>query len=349
VAKRYEVPIIMVNHAGANADLIFDGASLVINSKGIIKARLPYFREESFTFDLESIDDAGNQPIAEIPGKIELIHHAIVTGIRDYLAKTGQKKVVLGLSGGIDSAVCAALAVEALGKENVTGIMMPSRYSSDHSLTDAVRLAENLGIKWEKIGIDKPIAAFEDTLSDCFRNTKSDITEENIQARARAVILMAWSNKFGNLVINTSNKSEAAVGYGTLYGDMAGALSVLGDVYKTDVWLIARYINRNSEIIPVNSITKPPSAELRENQLDTDSLPPYDILDGILVRYIEQVMDPNEIISDGFDSDLVYRVIRMVNINEYKRYQAPPPLRVSTKAFGSGRRMSLVSGFRYHT
>ncbi|MBE0673522.1 MAG: NAD+ synthase [Bacteroidales bacterium] len=346
-AKHYRVPVIMVNQTGANTDLIFDGASLVIDSNGIIKARLPFFREESFAFDLARLEEIDPSALSAIPEKIALIHDALVTGIRDYLAKTGQKKVVIGLSGGIDSAVCAALAAKALGRENVAGLMMPSRFSSDHSLKDAVDLAENLGINWKKIEIESPSAAFENILSDSFNGTTPNITEENIQARIRAVILMAWSNKFGHLVLNTSNKSEAATGYGTLYGDMAGALSVLGDVYKTDVWQLARYINRHSEIIPVSSITKPPSAELRENQLDSDSLPQYEILDQILVRYIEQVMDPESIIKEGFDSDTVHRVIKMVDTNEYKRYQAPPSLRISTKAFGPGRRIPLVSGYRF--
>lgn len=282
-----------------------------------------------------------------MPGKTELIHNAILTGLRDYLLKTGQKRVLLGLSGGIDSAVCAALAVEAIGKENVTGLIMPSRYSSDHSLNDAVNLAGNLDIKWEKIEIEKTHSGFEEALKHVFVGTTSDTTEENIQARIRAIMLMAYSNKFGYLVLNTSNKSEAATGYGTLYGDMAGAISPLGDVYKTDVYRLARHINRNEEIIPENSITKPPSAELKPDQHDTDSLPPYEILDEILFRYIEQMKDPKSIISEGFDEHTVRTVIKMVNSSEYKRYQAPPAIRVSSKAFGSGRRIPLVSGFSF--
>lgn len=346
-AAKYRLPVIMVNQTGANTDLVFDGASLVIDREGIIKARLPFFREASFTFCTDQINDIDISEITPVPGKSQLIHDAVVTGLRDYLSKTGQKKVLLGLSGGIDSAVCAALAVQAVGNENVTALMMPSRYSSDHSLTDAVRLAGNLGINWEKIEIEKPHKGFEEALKPLFEGTKSDTTEENIQARIRATLLMAYSNKFGHLVLNTSNKSEAATGYGTLYGDMAGAIAPIGDIYKTDVYRIARHINRNEEIIPENSITKPPSAELKAGQKDTDSLPPYDMLDEILFRYIELLRDPQSIIAEGFDEQIVKRVIKMVNSNEYKRYQAPPSIRVSSKSFGSGRRIPLVSGFSF--
>ncbi|MFO7574178.1 MAG: NAD+ synthase [Bacteroidales bacterium] len=346
-AAKYRIPVIMVNQTGANTDLVFDGASLVIDSEGTVRARLPFFSEASFTFCIDKINDINSREITPMPGKAILIHDAVVTGLRDYLFKTGQKKMLLGLSGGIDSAVCAALAVEAVGSENVTGLMMPSRYSSDHSLKDAVKLAGNLGIKWEKIEIEKPHKGFEEALKPVFEGTKSDTTEENIQARIRAILLMAYSNKFGYLVLNTSNKSEAATGYGTLYGDMAGAISPLGDIYKTDVYRIARHINRKKEIIPENSITKPPSAELKAGQKDTDSLPPYEILDEILFRYIELIRDPQSIIAEGFNEQTVKRVIKMVNSNEYKRYQAPPSIRVSSKAFGSGRRIPLVSGFSF--
>lgn len=346
-AARYRKPVIMVNQTGANTDLVFDGASLVIDNQGNIKARLPFFTEASLTICTDEIESIQKSEISPVPGKAELIHDAVITGLRDYLLKTGQKKVLLGLSGGIDSAVCAALAVRAIGSENVTGLMMPSRYSSEHSFSDAVRLAENLGIKWEKIEIEKPHLAFEEALKPLFEGTTGDTTEENIQARIRAVLLMAYSNKFGYLVLNTSNKSEAATGYGTLYGDMAGAISPLGDIYKTDVYRIARYINNDKEIIPENSITKPPSAELKAGQKDTDTLPPYEILDEILFRYIELLRDPQTIIEEGFGEETVKRVVKMVNSNEYKRYQAPPSVRVSSKAFGSGRRIPLISGFTF--
>ncbi|MDX9929510.1 MAG: NAD+ synthase [Bacteroidales bacterium] len=345
-ARKFKVPVIMVNQTGANADLIFDGASIAVNSSGTIIKRLPLFRED---ISLLNFSDLCTPAMAEpepIPGKIQLIHDALVTGIRDYLAKTGQKSVIVGLSGGIDSAVCAALAVEALGPENVAGLMMPSPYSSDHSLTDAIDLALNLGIRWKKIDISKPFAEFGNVLADAFIGTQPDITEENIQARIRAIILMAWSNKFGHLVLNTSNKSEAAAGYGTLYGDMAGALAVLGDVYKTDVYRLASHINREKVIIPSNSITKPPSAELSKNQLDSDSLPPYEILDEVLMRYIEQGKDAEAITREGFDQDIVRKIISLVERTEFKRYQSPPALRISVKAFGPGRRIPLVSGFR---
>jgi NAD+ synthase (glutamine-hydrolysing) len=349
-AAQYKVPVIMVNQTGANADLIFDGASLAIGSDGSIIHRLPFFAEQSLMVSTGELHNNNNKacPTAPaIPEKTELIRMALVTGIRDYMVKTGQKRVLMGLSGGIDSAVCAALATEALGSENVLGILMPSRYSSDHSVKDAAGLAANLGIRWEMIEIEEPFRIFEKILEKPFTGTIPDITEENIQARIRATVLMAYANKHGYLVLNTSNKSEAATGYGTLYGDMAGALSVLGDVYKTDVYRLAYHINRNGEIIPSSSITKPPSAELKDNQLDSDSLPPYEILDQILIRFIEQVKDPSAIINEGFDPGTVHRIIKLVNDSEYKRFQTPPTLRVSTKAFGGGRRMPLVSGYRY--
>jgi len=251
----------------------------------------------------------------------------------------------LGLSGGIDSALVLVLAVRALGKENVRVLLMPSRYSSDHSINDALQLAKNLDIQYEIIPIQPMVDSFEQSLSDVFANLRSDITEENIQARTRGILLMAISNKFGNILLNTTNKSECAVGYGTLYGDMNGGLSVLGDVYKTDVFKMANWINRDSEIIPINTIQKPPSAELRPDQKDSDSLPDYDILDQILFDYIELNLSPDEIIAKGFDESTVLRTVKMVNTNEYKRFQAPPILRISSKAFGFGRRMPLVAKY----
>jgi NAD+ synthase (glutamine-hydrolysing) len=255
----------------------------------------------------------------------------------------GFKKATLGLSGGIDSALVLVLAVEALGKENVRVLLMPSRFSSDHSVNDALQLAENLGIQYETIPIQPMVDSFEQSLSEVFAGLSSDVAEENIQARTRGILLMAISNKFGNILLNTTNKSECAVGYGTLYGDMNGGLSVLGDVYKTDVFKMARWINRDQEIIPENSILKPPSAELRPDQKDTDSLPDYDMLDQILFDYIELNLSPEEIIARGFDEATVLRTVRMVNNNEYKRFQAPPIIRVSSKAFGFGRRIPLVA------
>jgi NAD+ synthase (glutamine-hydrolysing) len=249
------------------------------------------------------------------------------------------------LSGGIDSAVTLVLAAEALGKNNVKAVLLPSKFSSGHSIKDAQDLAKNLGVEHETISIEESFRAIEHSLEPQFRGQLFNLTEENIQARVRAVILMALSNKFGYILLNTSNKSEAAVGYGTLYGDMCGGLSVLGDVYKTQVYELARFINREKEIIPQNSITKPPSAELRPGQKDSDSLPGYDILDKILLQYIEERKGPRELLEAGFDESTVKRILKLVNTNEYKRYQTPPILRVSPKAFGMGRRMPIVGKY----
>ncbi|MGB4327291.1 MAG: NAD(+) synthase, partial [Tenuifilum sp.] len=275
--------------------------------------------------------------------RIERIHNALVMGIRDYFGKLGFTKATLGLSGGIDSAVVLALAAQALDVNNIRVLLMPSQYSSQHSIDDAVELAQKLGVQYDIVSIQPIFESFKNQLSSIFEGRPEDITEENIQARVRGTLLMAISNKFGHLLLNTSNKSEAAVGYGTLYGDMCGALSVLGDVYKTDVYRLANYINRNDEIIPINTIQKPPSAELRPDQKDSDSLPPYEILDPILFAYIEQGLSAEEIVGLGFPSDTVNRTLRLVNMNEYKRYQSPPILRVSSKAFGYGRKMPLVT------
>lgn len=344
-ALKYKTPVISVNQTGANTELIFDGASVVVNEKGEIFKQLPFFEERVETFSIGSIysvnDSLGEKKVQVIP----LIHKAIITGIRDYFAKTGFKKCIIGLSGGIDSAICLCLASEALGNNNVRALLMPSRYSSDHSVKDAVQLSENLNIQYDIISIEKPFTAFEDILAPMFANKKRDITEENIQARTRAVLLMAVSNKFGCIVLNTSNKSEAAVGYGTLYGDMAGGLSVIGDIYKSDIYLLAKHINKEKEIIPINIITKLPSAELSPGQFDSDSLPDYSILDPILYQYIELQKPVERIISEGSDRETVLKVIRMIDFNEYKRYQAPPVLRISSKAFGAGRRMPLAASY----
>lgn len=345
-AKKHSIPVISVNQTGANAELIFDGSSIVINAKGEIFDQLPFFEECIKTYSFEDILTGKTTGSFE-PGKdlSYLIYKALVSGIRDYFGKMGFRQALIGLSGGIDSAVCLCLAADAIGKENVRALLLPSRYSSEHSVSDAVRLADNLGVRYDIISIEKPFSAFEDILRPAFSGKSSDVTEENIQARIRAVLLMALSNKFGHILLNTSNKSEAAVGYGTLYGDMAGGLSVIGDVYKTDVYKLAYYINRDSEVIPQNIITKPPSAELRPGQLDTDSLPEYKILDSILYQYIELQKPVSGIISSGFDQEVVNKVLRLINSNEYKRYQAPPVLRISSKAFGAGRRMPLVAKY----
>jgi len=340
-AIKYQLPIVYANQVGAQTELIFDGGSVYLNKMGEIQEELSYFEEDFRIIDTET-STQNLQPKTEY---IEKIYHALVLGIRDYFTKMGFKKATLGLSGGIDSALVLVLAVEALGKENVRVLLMPSRYSSDHSIEDALQLAKNLDIQYEIIPIQPIVDSFEQSLSDAFVNLPNDITEENIQARTRGILLMAISNKFGNILLNTTNKSECAVGYGTLYGDMNGGLSVLGDVYKTDIFKMANWINRDREIIPFNTILKPPSAELRPDQKDSDSLPDYNILDQILFDYIELNLSPDEIIAKGFDKQTVLRTVRMVNTNEYKRFQAPPILRISSKAFGFGRRMPLVARY----
>ncbi|MCX6301744.1 MAG: NAD+ synthase [Bacteroidia bacterium] len=344
-AAKYDIPVINVNQTGANSELIFDGASMIVSSKGEIIRRLPFFEESVETISSEEISDAVISEGKGSPDHIELIYKALVTGIRDYFAKTNFKSAILGLSGGIDSSLCLCLAAEALGNTNVRALLMPSRYSSEHSVKDAVALAENLGIHYDIINIEKPFRAFEEDLEPLFKGRRPDVTEENIQARIRAVLLMAVSNKSGSILLNTSNKSEAAVGYGTLYGDMAGGLAVLGDVYKTDIYRLADYVNRDREIIPLNTIRKPPSAELRPDQIDTDSLPEYKILDSILYQYIELQKPAERISGEGIDAAAIEKVIRMINSNEYKRYQAPPILRISSKSFGPGRRMPLVAKY----
>lgn len=346
--KRYGIPLFYVNHVGAQTELLFDGGSIVIDGNGEILEEMKYFEEDLRIFDLDEIL-TGSSPrshsISKHTGPIELIHDALVMGIRDYFRKLGFSKAILGLSGGIDSAVTLVLAARALGNENVWAVLMPSQFSTDHSITDAVDLAENLGCRYDIIPISPAFDAMEATLKPIFGELPFDVTEENIQARLRGVILMALSNKFGYILLNTSNKSEAAVGYGTLYGDMNGGLSVLGDVYKTQVFELARHINREKEIIPRNTIIKPPSAELRHGQRDSDSLPDYAILDKILYRYIELRLGPKDLVDQGFEEAMVRRVLWMVNTNEYKRYQTPPILRVSPKAFGMGRRMPIVGRY----
>jgi len=345
-ARKYRVPVFYVNQVGAHTDLIFDGASRVINSKGVIVARLAAFSEEIAFFDLdEVIGSEISKKTAETAERIGMIHDALVLGIRDYFVKMKFTHAVLGLSGGIDSAVTLVLATRALGAENVRVLLMPSQFSSDHSVSDAEQLARNLDVHYDIISIRELYDTFLKYLNPVFKNLPSGIAEENIQARIRGTLLMAISNKFGNLLLNTSNKSEISVGYGTLYGDMNGGLSVLGDVYKTDVYHLATYINSGEEIIPVNTINKPPSAELRPNQKDSDSLPDYELLDRILYNYIELRKSAEEIIAEGFASGVVEKTIHLVNTNEYKRFQTPPILRVSSKAFGFGRRMPLVARY----
>jgi len=344
-AVKYKIPVISVNQTGANTELIFDGASLLVNEKGKIFDQLPFFEEAVNTYSFDEIKSGIISRKYPKIDSVNLIYKALVTGLCDYFTKTGLKSSIIGLSGGIDSALCLCLAVDALGNKNVRALLMPSRYSSDHSVRDAIALATTLQVHYDIINIEKPFRAFEEDLAPLFKGMNQDVTEENIQARIRAIILMAVSNKSGCILLNTSNKSEAAVGYGTLYGDMAGGLSVIGDVYKTDVYRLAAFINRKSEIIPENILRKLPSAELRPDQFDTDSLPDYSILDAILYQYIELQKPASRIIKEGANSDTVLKVINMIDSNEYKRYQAPPVLRISSKAFGAGRRMPLVARF----
>ena len=342
--ERYGIPLFYVNHVGAQTDIIFDGGSIVMSPDGKVYDEMPYFQEDMRIYDLNTVV-VGGRTKEQSKDKIQLIHDALVIGIRDYFQKLGFKKAILGLSGGIDSAVTAVLAADALGSEHVRVLLMPSQFSSDHSVNDACQLAENNGIRYDIIPIQPMYAAFEASLKSQFEGLPFNVTEENIQARVRGTLLMAMSNKFGHILLNTTNKSEMAVGYGTLYGDMCGGLSVLGDVYKTEVYELARYLNRDRERIPLNSIEKPPSAELRPGQKDSDSLPPYDILDQVLFHYIERHCGPRKLVELGFDEALVARILRMVNINEFKREQAAPVLRVSCKGFGMGRRMPIVGKY----
>ena len=368
---RYKVPLFYVNQVGAQTDIIFDGASLVISPNSELYDEMPYFVESVRVYDVADVvrgrnlvdscqltvdsSEALNKlstvnyqlstKYEQPKNKTALIHAALILGLRDYFQKMNLKTAILGLSGGIDSAVVVALAAEALGAHNVRVVLLPSQFSSDHSINDARALAKNLNVQYDIVPIESMFQGYESALALHFLGTTNNITEENLQARIRGTILMAFSNKFGNILLNTTNKSEMAVGYGTLYGDMCGGLSVLGDVYKTEVYDLAHYINRNGEVIPKNSIEKAPSAELRPNQKDSDSLPDYDILDKLLYQYIERRQGPNELIAMGFDEKLVHRVLRMVNINEFKRKQTAPVLRVSPKAFGEGRRVPIVAKY----
>lgn len=342
--QRYNLPMFYVNQIGSQTEIIFDGGSLVVSPDGTVFEEMPYWQEMVKTFDLGEVMQGG-QNIEQVKEKIPLIHDALVLGIRDYFGKLGFKQAILGLSGGIDSAVVAVLACRALGEDNVRGLLMPSQFSSDHSVNDARSLAVNLGMQYDIIPIEPIFTSYMQTLEPHFWGHPFGLAEENIQARIRGMLNMAISNKFGNILLNTTNKSEMAVGYGTLYGDLCGGLSVLADVYKTEVYELANYMNKESIVIPENTIVKPPSAELRPNQKDSDSLPEYDVLDAILFQYIENHQGPNEIIAMGFDEKIVRRALRLVNINEFKRHQAPPVLRVSPKAFGVGRRLPIVGNY----
>jgi NAD+ synthase (glutamine-hydrolysing) len=341
-AQRITAPLLYVNQVGGNDDLLFDGNSCAVSADGELIAQGPGFKAKMTLVDLARPSESTLVPLAE---GVATLRDALVMGVRDYLRKCHFQRAVIGLSGGIDSAVTAALAVMALGCENVRGVAMPSRYSSDHSVADARQLAANLGIRFDVIEIEPIHSAYESQLSPLFAGQGADVAEENIQARARGGLLMALSNKFRALLLTTGNKSELAVGYCTLYGDMAGGLAVISDVPKTMVYQLARFINADAgrELIPANTISKPPSAELKPDQFDQDSLPPYEVLDEILERCEERLETREQIVSAGFEPGVVDRVLRLIRLNEYKRQQAAPGLKVTSKAFGFGRRMPIAA------
>lgn len=344
IARGVKRPLIWVNQVGANDEAIFAGQSLVVDVEGNIAARARPFEEELLVVELKDGYWQGAMPPVTT-NSIAMLHDALTVGIRDYMHKSGFEDVVLGLSGGLDSAVVACLAVAALGPQRVHGVALPSPYSSPGSITDARALAENLGCDFRIIPISDTLASVKETLADCFVDVSLDVTEENIQARLRGLFWMALSNKYGWLLLNASNKSELATGYTTLYGDMCGSLAVLSDVYKSDVYRLADWINRDREIIPQATLTKPPSAELRPDQQDTDSLPPYGILDGILRLFIEEGKSKEEVKEAGYPEETINYVLKLLLGTEYKRRQAAPGLRVTKRGFGSGWRMPLVSSY----
>jgi NAD+ synthase (glutamine-hydrolysing) len=336
------VPIVYVNAVGGNDQLVFDGHSAVIGKDGRTLCRLPGFEEVTEIVDLEDKDGT----VTDWPEPMAEVFAALTLGVKDYMRKCGFKQAVIGLSGGIDSALVAVIAANAIGPENVLGVSMPSQFSSEGSVDDAVALAGFLGIQCQQIPIEKVFEALKNEMRPVFGERPEDVTEENMQARVRGLMLMSISNKMGNLLLTTGNKSELAVGYCTIYGDMCGGLAVISDLPKTIVFELSRWINRDKELIPWNTINKPPSAELRPDQKDQDSLPEYDVLDGILERYVEQQLSVADIIASGFDEDLVKWVARAVDINEWKRLQAAPGIRVSGKAFGMGRRYPIAQRYR---
>ncbi|MFZ9718796.1 MAG: NAD+ synthase, partial [Chitinophagaceae bacterium] len=358
--QKYGIPMLYCNAVGSQTEIVFDGGSLVVDAAGNMIDQLPLFEEAvrsvewnaDGSFNAAVVTPAAMMPDSELQPEIlqpslciASVHDALIMGIRDYFNKMGFTKAIVGSSGGIDSAVTLVLACRALGAENVRAILMPSPYSSQHSIDDAVALSKQLGNPYDIIPIQGVYNAFLETLKPQFQDLPFSLAEENIQSRTRGNLLMAIANKFGYILLNTSNKSELATGYGTLYGDMAGGIGVLGDCYKLQVYVLAKFINQHAEIIPASILTKPPSAELRPNQKDSDSLPDYEVLDMLLYQYIERRQGPEEIKAMGFDAALVNRVLRMVNMNEYKRNQFCPILRISPKAFGVGRRMPIVGKY----
>lgn len=346
IALRYRVPVVMVNQVGGNDSLIFDGSSLVIDAAGNCIARARSFEEDLVVVDVPNAEGTTDHTDSSEEDEDSAVYRALVLGTRDYVRKCGFGRVVVGLSGGIDSALVAAIAVEALGAENVLGAGMPSEYSSQGSIEDALKLARNLGIRWELLSIGGIFDSTLETLRPVLQGLPPDITEENLQSRIRGILLMAWANKVSALVLTTGNKSEMSTGYCTLYGDMVGALAVIGDVYKTCVYRLAEYANREREIIPKSTLIKPPSAELRPGQRDTDTLPPYEVLDPILEAYVERYETPESIAASHgpeVSLDLIRSVLRMVERSEYKRQQAAPVLKVTQKSFGFGRRFPIAA------
>jgi NAD+ synthase (glutamine-hydrolysing) len=341
IAGHHKVPVVMVNQVGGNDSLVFDGSSVVLNREGQVIAQGRSFEEDLFYFDSQNLSGEMHEQIA---GEEAAVYSALVLGTRDYMRKCGFQKAIIGLSGGIDSALTAVIAADAIGPENVIGVGMPGPYSSQGSIDDAGVLAKNLGIRFELLSINSAYEAYRQILRSVFAGQQEDVTEENIQSRARGTLLMALSNKFGAIVLSTGNKSELGVGYCTLYGDMVGGLAVISDVPKTLVYRLSEYVNSRRAVIPRNTIEKPPSAELRADQKDSDSLPPYEVLDAVLEDYVEDSLSPERIAKDrGIDMETVQRVIRMVDRAEYKRQQAAPGLKISAKAFGYGRRLPIAA------
>lgn len=337
IVETLNAGLVYVNRTGGEGSFLFAGGSLALNAAGGVLMQLPYFEEACQTVDMQLVETVED----EKPEAVELVYKALVCGIRDYFRKNGLRKAVLGLSGGIDSALVATLAVDALDGENVHGLLMPSQYSTDHSVRDAEELAHNLGMSYDIVPIRPMFDQFREALSPVFGNRAEDVTEENLQARVRGTLVMAYANKFGAVALNTTNRSEAAMGYGTLYGDSCGSLSVIGDLYKTEVYQLSEWINREETRIPRNSIDKAPSAELRPGQKDSDSLPDYDTLDAVLNLYLDESMCEDEIVEEGYDRELVHSVIRKVGMNEWKRLQFAPQLKVSPVSFGLDRRCPI--------
>jgi NAD+ synthase/NAD+ synthase (glutamine-hydrolysing) len=341
IARHHKVPVALVNQVGGNDSLVFDGSSLVLNPEGEVIAQGPSFEEDLIYFDSKSLTGDLHQ---QIEGEEASVYAALVLGTRDYMRKCGFQKAIIGLSGGIDSALTAVIAADAVGPENVIGVGMPGPYSSPGSIDDAHALATHLDIRFELLSINQIVEAYRQTLHEVFAGRKEDVTEENIQSRARGTLLMALSNKFGAIVLSTGNKSELGVGYCTLYGDMVGGLAVISDVPKTLVYRLSHYVNSRRPVIPLSTLEKPPSAELRPNQKDSDSLPPYEILDAVLEDYVEAAHSAEQIAADhGFDLEVVRRIVRMVDRAEYKRQQAAPGIKISPKAFGYGRRFPVAA------